>query len=132
MTTVSIGDSSAALLLGVSDSLDYLRVCLECGSLRAEASVYRHHEDGFDDLADFFGELERDWRGWDGVRTWTSLEGDLRLRARHRGRIELSVELRYPVGVPEWSVTAHLSIEPGEQLSRVVAELRAFGEGSIT
>jgi hypothetical protein len=60
------------------------------------------HEDGitaatiakvdgmYDDLATtlsgFVASLANDWQGWDGVRTWQSLERELTIDARHDGR----------------------------------------------
>jgi hypothetical protein len=37
-------------------------------------------------LADFLSELAGSWRGWEGERKWTSLEGDIELTATHDGR----------------------------------------------
>ncbi|MDX6428607.1 MAG: hypothetical protein QOE54_973 [Streptosporangiaceae bacterium] len=39
-----------------------------------------------DSLDVFLAELAEDFRGWEGLRTWRSLEGDLTLSARHSGR----------------------------------------------
>lgn len=127
MTTVFIGQPSAALVVEVVEPA-YLTVRLELGTLRAEARVFRHYASGFDDLAEFFEWLERDWRGWDGVRTWSSLEGDLRLQASNRGQVGVLVELECPAGLPEWSVKTQLSIEPGEQLSLITAQIRGLAE----
>ena len=50
--------------------------------------------DGFLDLADFFRGLAADWRDWT-VRRWESIEGDLRIEARHKyGHVQLRVTLR--------------------------------------
>jgi hypothetical protein len=73
-------------------------------------------------LVDFFTDLERDRRGWDGVRIWESLEGDLRIEARHEyGHVRLRVTLRHSIaewGSAGWSATADLTVDPGEQLSK--------------
>jgi hypothetical protein len=37
-----------------------------------------------DGLDAFLSSLAEDFRGWDGVRTWRSLESDLTLSAEHR------------------------------------------------
>ena len=50
---------------------------------------------GFPDLADFFRAMADDWRGWPEVRTWESLEGDLRMEARHQyGHVRLTVTVK--------------------------------------
>jgi hypothetical protein len=38
------------------------------------------------DLYGFFERLSDDWRGWEGVREWRSLEGEMSIDARHDGR----------------------------------------------
>jgi hypothetical protein len=81
------------------------------------------YNSGFHDLADFFESLERDWRGWADVRTWSSLESDLVIQATHDGHIHLVVELRQPQE-QSWIVTAHLEVEAGEQLSLIAAQSR--------
>lgn len=34
-------------------------------------------------LASFFAELAEQWKGWDGLKTWTSLEGEFELECSH-------------------------------------------------
>lgn len=47
-------------------------------------------------LADFFETLARDWRGWEGIRTWDAYKGGLRIDATvdALGHVLLAVELR--------------------------------------
>ena len=82
---------------------------------------------GFQDLADYFESLERDWRGWADARTWTSIESDLRIRAEHDGHVRLAVELRSPED-RLWSATANLTIEAGEQLSLIATQSRQLAQ----
>jgi len=97
---------------------------LRADGLEARRAVVHHYSRGFDDLVGYFANLERDWRGWKGERTWESLEGDLAFSAVHDGHIALTVSLRQ--SVPDgWSAKAHLRIDPGEQLSVVVRDLRS-------
>src|SRR5690242_2485039 len=51
---------------------------------------------GGDFLGKFFGEIARDWRGWEGVRHWHSIEYQLNFEATHTktGRINLRIVLR--------------------------------------
>ncbi|HEX6336167.1 MAG TPA: DUF6228 family protein [Jiangellaceae bacterium] len=66
--------------------------------LSASRPVYHGYWSGFRDLVLFFEEMERDWRGWDGDRTWESLQGDLRIEARHEhGHVQSRVTLRHLV-----------------------------------
>jgi hypothetical protein len=82
--------------------------------LRAGGWIYAHQGRGFDGLTAFFQSLADDWRGWSGEREWTSLEGDLSLAAAHDGHVRLAVSLRRSI---DWTVTANVSIDPGEELA---------------
>lgn len=44
------------------------------GGLTAEQWIYAHNGDGFDGLIDLFRSMAESWRGWDGKRSWSSLE----------------------------------------------------------
>lgn len=98
--------------------------------LSASVPVEEHYGGGFKDLAAFFASMERSWRGWRGVRTWKSLEGELTLAAEHRGGvIELKTTLQrqaFERGSVEWTVHGLLTIEPGEELTRICQDVAAF------
>ncbi|MEU4419544.1 DUF6228 family protein [Actinoplanes sp. NPDC024001] len=79
-------------------------------------------------LAGFVESLAGDWRGWEGVRTWQSMECELALDARHDGRgyVFLGVTLRAPG--PDWDDTAWSAravfvLEAGEEMTRFAADL---------
>ena len=61
-----------------------VEVCLRVPGLEASSRVSAHYASEFDDLVAFFRQLAADWRGWDGERTYESLEHDLRLTATPR------------------------------------------------
>jgi len=92
--------------------------------LEARQVVYQHYASGFDDLIDFFAGLEHEWRGWDGAKAFRSLENDLLLEASHDGHVWLVVQLRPSPIDAGWSATATIRLDPGEQLSQLVANLR--------
>ena len=97
--------------------------CLRVPGLEARSRVY---DTGFDGLAAFFGQLAADWRGWDGERTYESLESDLRLTATHDGYVRLAVQLWQQAGRQGWSVAAVISLEPGEEMTRVAEDVAAL------
>jgi Family of unknown function (DUF6228) len=79
-------------------------------------------------LSGFTERLAADWRGWAGVRTWESLEGELVLDARHdgRGHVSLGVTLRGPDldrDGTAWSARAVFVLEAGEEMTRLAADL---------
>lgn len=98
---------------------------LEGPSLTASVVSYDDH---YGALADFFDGLAASWRGWDGERTFGSLEGDLDLVATHDGHIRLAVRLRVD-GPGEWNVRANLVVDPGEDISVAAVDVRAMVEG---
>ncbi|MDF0512494.1 DUF6228 family protein [Agromyces sp. H3Y2-19a] len=69
----------------------------------------------FGGLVQYFAELERHWRGWQGTKSWISLEGDLALAATHTGsHVAISVSLETPW---RWKAQVDFSVGAGEELS---------------
>jgi len=130
VTGVRIGSADDYLLLTEDESDPIVRTViaeLSSSGLRAIRTVVHSYSTGFADLAGFFAQLEQDWRGWDDVRSWRSLEGDLSIEARHQfGHVQLRVTLRaYGPGWGNdgWTASANLTIDPGEQLSQIATDL---------
>lgn len=108
--------------------LRHLQVRLRGDRLDAQLTVYVYD---VSELVHYFHGLDEDWRGWSGERQFESVESDLLLRARHTGRIELSVTLtgeaaRDISAHVGWTAYAIVGVEPGEQLSRFVRDLDAL------
>ena len=121
-------DDGAALHLR-QDDRDYFVAELRGLSLAAQARVGTYMSAG---LADMFAEMATHWRGWDGTRTWSSLEGELRLSAEadRTGHVALTVELRE--GAPSvWAVTLLLIVEAG-QLERLARAARDFEDSVLS
>jgi hypothetical protein len=137
MADVRIGTDDNQLLLRSLDPVDappqYLAAELHLDGLTASVVVVQHYASGFRDLDDFFEQQAQDWRGWTGVREWNSLEGDLKIESRHEfGRVQLRVTVRKPLhdwGNSGWQATGDVTIEPGEQLSRVAANVKTLVRG---
>ncbi|MGW3350023.1 DUF6228 family protein [Nonomuraea rubra] len=82
-------------------------------------------------LPGFVEGLAAEWRGWDGVRSWASMERELALDVRHdrRGHVSLGVTLR--ASGPDWDDTAWSAravfvLEAGEELARFATDLSRF------
>ena len=103
-----------------------VEVCLRVPRLEARSRVDAHYAAGFDDLVAFFGQLAADWRGWDGERTYESIGHDLRLTATHDGYVRLAVQLWQESGPQGWSAAAVISLEPGEEMTRVAEDVAAL------
>ncbi len=82
-------------------------------------------------LSGFVWHLADGWQGWDGARSWTSLDRELTIDARHdrRAHVSLDVTLRPPGRDFEhtaWSARATLVLEAGEEMTRFATDLADF------
>ena len=85
-----------------------------------------------DDLPGFLAGLDADFRGWQGVRRWRSLEGDLSIEARHSGRrVTLGVTVSRDHRDDTWGVTVPLEIEPGEELHQLAVGAADFFRAAL-
>ena len=83
--------------------------------------------DGGDGLARFFRDLASAWGGFEGVRRFGSLEGNLSIEARHDG--VGTVFLDVCVGsssLPEWALSAEIDLGAGAHLDRIAGDLEVF------
>lgn len=129
MSEVCIGAPTDGLWLRVKDrdfdgSVVTIEATMRSPGLEARRLVGHHYARGFEELVDFFADLERGWKGWDGSKTFVSLEGDLALTAIHNGHVWLTIRLRHPTLEEGWDVTTLVRLDPGEQVSRTTAEVR--------
>ena len=115
-------DAGASLALR-ANSRAYFLAELRSAGLAATALVSRYMSFG---LADFFGGIAADWTGWEGVREWSSLEGELALDAEsdRTGHVHLRVGLRCGAP-PEWETHAGLLLESG-QLDQLASAAQGF------
>jgi hypothetical protein len=108
----------------VDEGFGSLTALLEGQGLQARAGVVTYA--GIEGLDTFFADLASRWRRWDGELVCNSIESELEVRAvRRASRNDLVITLRS--GGPRiWSATIEISIEPGEETSRIAAELAGF------
>jgi hypothetical protein len=128
--TVLLGSSKQGVGFAVcgrdAAAVTDLLVSVRDVGLFVEKAVVSHYASGFADLVAFVEVMAENWRGWQGEQRYRSLEGDLTLTAKHDGHVQLSVELREN---PGWRVQADFTLDPGEQMTRTAAELRALLDG---
>jgi hypothetical protein len=106
-------------------------VSLELKDLKGSREITAHYGTrGFDDLSGFFQDLADHWRGWAGIRSYRSLEGDLCVEAKHTGsHVDLSIALQDPEFPHSWLVRGRLTLDAGEELASVsnaLGELFAY------
>ena len=106
---------------------DRWHVTLSLPGLSASAEVDAFAYDGEHTLDLLFRRLADDWRGWEGERTWSSLEGDFDLAATHDGlgHVALQVRLRSGPFPADWLATGTIWLDAG-QLDAVAREASAF------
>jgi hypothetical protein len=128
---VRIGSEGTSLVLSdpslsawSNEGFGSLTALLEGQGLQARGGVVTYA--GIEGLDIFFADLASRWRGWDGQLVWMSIERELEVRAvRRASRNDLVVTLQS--GSPGiWSAAVDISIEPGEETSRIAAELADF------
>ncbi|MER6628985.1 DUF6228 family protein [Streptomyces sp. NPDC000987] len=111
----------------------------ECGDLMRDFLVTAQGEsarirvmvrtwDG-DGLDVFLAELAEEFRGWNGTRTWRSLEDDLTLAAEHEGsHVRLTWGLHGHPPNDGWHFEMTTIHAPGEDMRNLAIEMRAFLE----
>jgi uncharacterized protein (DUF433 family) len=125
---VSIGVPNEHLLIfpptRMADDWVTFRCRVEMAGIIAVANV---HHLGFSP-ASFFTDLEDNWRGWEGERSWVAMEHQLLLNATidPTGHIHLLVTLRDDPGPGGWTLRVPITVESGEQLSAIARELRVL------
>jgi hypothetical protein len=73
-----------------------------------------------DGLDSFLASLAADWQGWEGTRTWNTLEHGMSIEANHEGnRVELLFIVRPGLERDKWEVRLPIRVAPGESLSRL-------------
>jgi len=112
---------------GHPDAANYYFATIQTGSLDVGQNVYAFDPTN-EGLALFFAGLAEDWQGWDGVRQWSSLEGEFEVACEHDGLGHIGTTARlhknraYGVG---WTGEIRFEISAGE-LDRIANELKKF------
>ena len=79
-------------------------------------------------LANLFGSMAASWRGWDGEKKWSSIEGEFSISCTHDqlGHITLDIEMKQDFGTPEaWRLKVRIVVDAG-QLEAIAGQARKF------
>jgi Family of unknown function (DUF6228) len=106
-----------------ADEIWSYRVSLQMPEGQVQAVVW----DCGVDLARFLRELADAWRGFDGVKTFRSLEGQFALDCHHdgKGTAECMLTLGRP-GPSGWTLTAAVDLGSGAHLDRIALDAEEF------
>jgi len=110
-----------------TDGSEYFRVTIRGHNLSASSKVYAF--DPFNaGLTKFFEDLAENWKGWNGEKKWTSLEGELNLVCTTDGLGHIAIEAILFEGFDGWSVRNTFYVDAGqlEQLASVVKKFFAI------
>ncbi|MFI5959731.1 DUF6228 family protein [Cryptosporangium sp. NPDC051539] len=114
---------------GRPENDEVLNFLCEIDDVGASATTMVGTLDG-DRLNIWAAELAESYAGWDGIRSWKSLDHNLRIDATHdgRGHVSLRFVLRGPRGYePDaWEASTYVEIDAGEDTRRLAAEITAF------
>ena len=125
-STIEIRSSSGGRSLRFhSRSGDYFVASIEGDGPQASVIVWGYTDCSL--LVDLFTSIARDWQGWQGERTWASIEGEFRITATttRLGRVTLMVQLAHTDGEDDWRLTIPVFTEAG-QLEGIARRAAAF------
>ncbi|OOP60390.1 hypothetical protein BMF89_16775 [Arthrobacter sp. SRS-W-1-2016] len=87
MTKVGIGHTQQLTLKDVKWSplgeLESVVMSVRMQGLTAHRQIAAHYGTGHEELSSFFNDLAEPWSGWQGIKSYRSLERDLQLEATH-------------------------------------------------
>ncbi|MER5613618.1 DUF6228 family protein [Streptomyces sp. NPDC002215] len=86
-----------------------------------------------DGLDTFLSSLAEDFRGWEGTRTWRSLEHDLTISAEHRpgGYVHLTWGIHDRPPSEAWHFETTTVHAAGEEMRNLAAEIHTFLTNTI-
>jgi hypothetical protein len=104
-----------------TDGSEYFRVAIRSHNLSASIQVYAWNPFG-SRLEQFFEDVAANWRGWDGEKKWTSLEGELSLVCTSDSLGHIAIEVTLYDG---WSVRHVFYVDAG-QLEQLASDIKNF------
>lgn len=106
-----------------SDGSEYYRVTLKAENMTASSKVYAF--DPFDDSCSrYFADLANSWRGWNGVKQWNSLEGELKISSDSDSLGHIAMEITFE-SYGSWKSQITMAFEAG-QLDDIASEIKTF------
>jgi hypothetical protein len=133
MEAIDLGREGSARLVisnprrGPEGDLWSVVATLKSDGLEAQRAVTVHYATCMDELIDYLDDLALHWQGWDGLKEYKSLEGELALSARNDGyghvRLMVSME-RFDGTADDWSCSALVVTDPGAQMAEAAASAR--------
>jgi hypothetical protein len=102
--------------------LNYFVATLEDADLEASSRVYAYRADA---LLTLFRDLAANWRGWEGEKLGSTIEGDLLLTCTSDSLGHTFVKVRLISQMHNWNVEITLRLDVA-QLDKIAKRLKAF------
>jgi hypothetical protein len=132
LSPLVLKSADSASTLTLSDIVgDRFTACYSSPEVTVSRRVWAYTDFGL--LVDLFQSMARDWKGWDGERTWGSIEGEFSISATadRLGHVSLSLGFTQNDASEPWSVSVQLNLEAG-QLERIARHVTAlFGVSAL-
>ena len=122
--TISSCEDDATLTFCALEG-DYCRAELKSIYLSAQVNVTSLDRVHFHRLIEYFESMQKDWRGWNGVREWSSLEREFSLSATSDGLGHVAVQVSFRPIYGWWSADATLVLDVSK-IDRLPQQLRKF------
>jgi hypothetical protein len=127
MTEIEIKSAHSATRLRFSNlEGDYFLASLNNPEYSGAVRVWEYTES--EGLAGLFKTLADDWRGWDGERAWSSIEGEFSITCSHDrlGHVTLDAAMHHDFGALEpWRVRGSIVVDAG-QLDAIYRSVRSL------
>ncbi len=120
---VEINSGASKLSLEPKDG-DYLQVSFVSDGVLANVTSYLYKD--AQDLILFFQDIASTWKGWEGIKMWQSVEGDICFDAIHDavGYVILNVKMTKQDGFAMgWALNGQIKVELGS-LERIAAQVK--------
>lgn len=114
-----------------NDGLNFVDFPVSIVGEGIEAKVWVRSSEGAGSgttLTEFFEELAKDWKGEKSQPAWEAIEHHLAISVQRDalGHVLLAFDLRQSYRTDAWSVRVVVKVEPGEEMSKIAAGLRAL------
>lgn len=121
---IKSGNTSATLTFCERDA-DYFTVFYKSHAVKAKKRVWGYTDCQF--LVDLFSFIAKEWKGWQGVQEWSSIEGELAISATSDslGHVTLNIKISEFDGPEVWNLDVSMSLD-ASQTESIAKSVGAF------
>ena len=109
--------------LFLSDGSEYYRVTLKTEAMTASLKVYAFEPSG-EYCWRYFADLADNWRGWSGIKQWSSLEGEFKISSESDALGHIAMEITLE-SYGEWKAQITAVFDAG-QLNDISSKIKSF------